>query len=164
MGTKGGVSIDNLILHNTILLIAGLMITYAIWHSRILWGTPQVVPDEGLSKRWGVFLNRQHRRRLQIAVLIGLSGLSMLIGAFVPRQTFPKTFILVWLLAVLFLLWTILFALLDMVSISTFFSRSKRQDEAERAKFRYEIEQKIKEEQERQKNDSGDQNHSNSDS
>jgi hypothetical protein len=143
------------------------MITYAIWHSRILWGTSLAVREEGLSKRWSLFLNRRHRRRLQIAILIGLSGLSMLIGAFVPRQTLPKTFIFVWLLAVLFLLWTILFALLDMVSISTFFSRSKRQDDAERAKFRYEIEQKIKEERERQKKgsqESKDQNHSNSDS
>ena len=142
------------------------MITYAIWHSRILWGTPLAVLEEDLPKRWGVFLNRQHRRRLFIVILIGLSGLAMLIGAFVPRQTLPKTFILVWLLAVLFLLWTILFALLDMISISTFFSRSKRQDDAERAKLRYEIEQKIKEERERQKNESqesdGDQNHSNS--
>jgi len=150
-------------LHHTILLFAGLMITYAIWHTRMLWGTPRTVLEEGLPERWGLFLNRRHRRRLQIAVLIGFSGLSMLIGAFVPRQTFPKTFILVWLLAVLFLLWTILFALFDMVSISTFFSRSKRQDDAERAKFRYEIEQKIKEERERQKKESGDQNHSNSD-
>ncbi|MDR1494253.1 MAG: hypothetical protein LBT05_16275 [Planctomycetaceae bacterium] len=146
------------------------MITCAIWFVQRLWQTLGKVHDEqnfgNLSQRSGAFLNRQFRRRIQIAAMIGTSGFLMAIGACISIKTFPKMFIFIWGLAVLFLLWSIIIAVIDAVSISVHYNRIRHQQIAEQIRSRYELEKKRQEEHdalrqnesEKQKNDKNNEN------
>lgn len=96
-----------------------------------------------------IFLRRQYRRRLQISVLIGISGLCMFLGLHVSHITQPMRFLLAWGLAIIFLSWTILLALVDVMSIRLYFKRVRNKNLVEELKIRYELEKKIKENEER---------------
>lgn len=132
--------------HYVILAIAALMITCAIWFVRRLWvALVAMQDDEELPQRSRTFFSRQFRRRIQIAAMIGLSGVFLVGAALIPPQRFPKLFIVFGSIAVLLLLWSILVAVVDVISINMFFGRSRHWDEAQRAKLRYEIEKRIRE-------------------
>jgi len=129
-----------------ILAIAALMITSAIWFARRLWvALVAMQDDEELPQRSRTFFSRQFRRRIQIAAMIGLSGIFLVIVALISPQRSPKLFIVFGSLSVLLLLWSILIAVLDVISINMFFSRSRNWDEAQRAKLRYELEKQFRE-------------------
>ena len=129
-----------------ILAIAALMITSAIWFARRLWvGLVAMQDDEELPQRSRTFFSRQFRRRIQIAAMIGLSGIFLVAIALIPYQRAPKLFIVFGSLSVLLLLWSILIAVVDIISINMFFSRSRNWDEAQRAKLRYELEKQFRE-------------------
>ena len=129
-----------------LLAIAALMITFAIWFARRLWvALVAMQDDEDLPQRSRTFFSRQFRRRIQIAAMIGLSGVFLVATVLTPPTTFPKLFILFGSLSVFLLLWSILIALCDVISINMFYRRSRHWDEAQRAKIQYELEQKLRE-------------------
>ncbi|MDR1383921.1 MAG: hypothetical protein LBJ67_08775 [Planctomycetaceae bacterium] len=125
------------------------MITCAVWFAQRLWQTLGKVHQEtnsgNLSQRSGVFLNRQFRRRIQVAVMIGLSGFFMAVGACIPTKNHPKVFILLWGLAILLLLWSIVIAVIDAISVSVHYSRIHHQQIAEQIRVQYELEKKRQE-------------------
>jgi len=132
-------------MQNSILLaIAALMITSAIWFARRLWAALVAMQDDkDLPQRSRTFFSRQFRRRIQIAAMIGLSGVTLV--AAVLTQTFPKLFLIFGSLCVLLLLWSILLSVFDVISISMFYRRSRHWEESQRAKIQYELEQRLKE-------------------
>jgi NhaP-type Na+/H+ or K+/H+ antiporter len=132
-----------------LLAIAALMITSAIWFARRLWSALVAMQDDkDLSQRSRTFFSRQFRRRIQIAAMIGLSGVMLVATVLTPPKTFPILFIIFGSLSVFLLLWSILIALFDVISISMFYRRSRHWDDAQRAKIQYELEQKLREMQE----------------
>jgi len=134
------------------LAIAALMITSAIWFARRLWAALVAMQDdEDLPQRSRTFFSRQFRRRIQIAAMIGLSG--AILVATVLIQTSPKLFLIFGSLCVFLLLWSILIAVFDVISITMFYKRSRHWDEAQRAKIQYELEQRQKEMQENDHNE-----------
>jgi len=136
-------------MHSILLAIAALMITSAIWFARRLWAALVAMQDDGgLPQRSRTFFRRQFRRRIQIAAMIGMSGVMLVAAVLTPPETSPKLFLVFASLSVFLLLWSILIAMLDVVSISMFYRRSRHWDEAQRAKIRYELKQKLREMQE----------------
>ena len=133
------------LMQNSILFaIAALMITSAIWFVRRLWvALVAMQDDKELPQRSRTFFSRQFRRRIQIAAMIGLSGVFLVTTVLV--QPFPRFFIVFGSLAVFMLLWSILIALCDVISITMFYRRSRHWDEAQRVKIQYELEQKLRE-------------------
>jgi len=135
--------------HPILLVIAALMISSAIWFARRLWvALVAMQDDEDLPQRSRTFFSRQFRRRIQIAAMIGLSGVCLVASVLIPPRIFPKMFILFGSLSVLLLLWSILLAVCDVIAINMFYRRSRHWDEAQRAKIQYELEQKLREMQE----------------
>jgi hypothetical protein len=132
-------------------IIAGLMIVFAIWHSRLWWLSLLDFKQKSvnLSQRTSVFIGRQHRRRIQMSVLIGLSGVFMILGIHLSPRNHIAMFILSWFFTVGFLFWTILLAAIDVISISLFYSPSRRRNAAEQAEIRGMLEHNAKEELER---------------
>ncbi|MCL2118894.1 MAG: hypothetical protein FWH27_10760 [Planctomycetaceae bacterium] len=129
-----------------LLAIAAFMITCAIWFARRLWfALVAMQDDEDLPQRSRTFFSRQFRRRIQIAVMIGLSGVCLVAVALISPNVFPKPFVVMGSLSVFLLLWSIVIALCDVVSITIFYNRSRNWDEAQRAKIQYELEQKLRE-------------------
>jgi len=130
--------------NHVLFAIAALMITSAIWFARRLWfALVAMQDDEDLPQRSRTFFSRQFRRRIQIAAMFGLSG-AFLVAAVLVRP-FPKFFVVFGSLSVFLLLWAILIALCDVISISMFYKRSRHWDEAQRAKIQYELEKHLKE-------------------
>ena len=137
-------------MQNSILLaIAALMITSAIWFARRLWvALVAMQDDEDLPQRSRTFFSRQFRRRIQIAAMIGLSGVMLVAAVLLSPKNFPQLPFLQIIfasLSLLLLLWSILIAVFDIISISMFYRRSRHWDEAQRAKIQYELEQKLRE-------------------
>jgi len=131
------------------LAVAALMITSAIWFARRLWtALVAMQDDEDLPQRSRTFFSRQFRRRIQIAAMIGLSGVMLVAAVLTPPKTFPQLFIIFGSLSLFLLLWSILIAVFDIISINMFYKRSRHWDEAQRAKIQYELEQRLKEMQE----------------
>jgi len=135
---------------NSILLaVAALMITSAIWFAWRLWtALVAMQDDEDLPQRSRTFFSRQFRRRIQIAAMIGLSGVMLVAAALLSPENFPQLSYLQIICASLclfLLLWSILIAVFDIISISMFYRRSRHWDEAQRAKIQYELEQKLRE-------------------
>ena len=132
--------------HTILLAIAALMITSAIWFARRLWvALVAMQDDKDLPQRSRTFFSRQFRRRIQIAAMIGLSGVFLVAVVLTPPKTLPQLFILFGSLSVFLLLWAILIALCDVVSITMFYRRSRNWDKAQRAKIQYELERKLRE-------------------
>jgi NhaP-type Na+/H+ or K+/H+ antiporter len=129
-----------------LLAVAALMITCAIWFARRLWvALVAMQDDKDLPQRSRTFFSRQFRRRIQIAAMIGLSGVCLVAVALIPPKVFPKSFVVFGSLSLFLLLWSILIALCDVISINMFYKRSRHWDEAQRAKIQYELEQKLRE-------------------
>ena len=129
--------------HYILLAIAALMITSAIWFARRLWvALVTMQDDEDLPQRSRTFFSRQFRRRIQIAAMIGLSGVFLVAAVLTPTKALPLLF---GSLSVVLLLWSILIALFDVISINMFYRRSRHWDEAQRAKMQYELDQKLRE-------------------
>lgn len=125
--------------HIAFLVIAGVMISVSIWQTRLQWDLLRMLPfEEDLPERERRFLHRQHRRRLQLSVLIGLAGLCILIGSYIPT-TQGSWFVLVWSCAILFILWTILISAVDLLSIYLHFGQKRRKNIASQARRRYEL-------------------------
>ncbi|MCL2624260.1 MAG: hypothetical protein FWD31_11400 [Planctomycetaceae bacterium] len=140
-------------MQNSILLaLAALMITSAIWFARRLWFSLVAMQnDVDLPQRSRTFFSRQFRRRIQIAAMIGLSGVCLVVAVLLSPKSFPQLLFLQVLfasLSVFLLLWSILIAVFDVISISMFYRRSRHWDEAQRAKIQYELKQKLREMQE----------------
>jgi len=136
------------------LILAALMITSAIWFARRLWFALVAMQDDlDLPQRSRTFFSRQFRRRIQIAAMIGLSGVFLVAAVLTPPKLLPKLFLLFGSLSVVLLLWAIVIALCDVVSIHIFYTRSRHWDEAQRTKLRYELEQELRKIQEKESRD-----------
>jgi len=126
------------------LLLAAFTIGYAIWQSIALLKSLRVL-DTLEQEKWDrVFQRRQHRRRIQISVLIGICGLCMFAGLHFSHETQPGLFAISWAFAILFIFWTILLALVDAMSIRMHFKRLQNRNLAEETKYRYQLDQEIK--------------------
>ncbi|MCL2304745.1 MAG: hypothetical protein FWC43_05320 [Planctomycetaceae bacterium] len=126
------------------LFFSAFAIGYAVWQSITLTKSLRTLQTLEQEERERVFKRRQHRRRIQISVLIGICGLCMFAGTHFSHETQPGLFALSWALAILFIFWTILLALVDALSIRMHFGRIHRRNLAEEAKYRYQLEQEMK--------------------
>ena len=126
------------------LLLSAFAIGYAVWQSIVLGKSLRTLESRGLEKWDRVFQRRQHRRRIQISVLIGICGLCMFAGIHFSHVTQPKLFAISWAFAVLFISWTMLLALVDAMSIRMHFKRIHNRNVAEETKYRYKLEQEMK--------------------
>lgn len=84
--------------------------------------------------REGRFQERQSRRRLQIGVLTILISLCVLGGTYIPYHSYILFFSLSWLLAIFFLFWTMLLAIIDMTSIRLHYEQIARKKAFEELK------------------------------
>ena len=126
------------------LFLSAFAIGYAIWQSMVLTKSLRTLQWREQGERDRVFLQRQYRRRIQISVLIGICGLCMFAGIHFSHETQKGLFALSWGLAILFIFWTILLALVDAMSIRMHFRRIHSRNIAEEAKYRYQLEQEMK--------------------
>ena len=134
------------------LALAAFAIGYAIWQYRVISRSIlELESSSGLEKGEGVFRGRQLRRRLQISALIGLCGACMFVGTLLSPAKYAGFFVLAWGLATLFIFWTILLAMVDIMSINLHFKRIGSKIKADEAKLRYELEQKCKQDIEKHK-------------
>ena len=127
------------------LFLSAFAIGYAVWQSIVLSKSLRALRTQELEKRELAFHQRQHRRRIQISVLIGICGLCIFAGIHFSHETQKVFFLLAWALAVLFISWTVLLALVDALSIRMHFRRHQNRNLAEEMKYRYQLEQAMKE-------------------
>ena len=135
------------------LFLSAFAIGYAIWQLRVLTKSLRTLQSREQEERDRIFLGRQHRRRIQISVLIGICGLCMFAGIHFSSETQKGLFALSWALAILFIFWTILLALVDAMSIRMHFGRIHSRNLAEEAKYRYQLEQEMKKLEQEEKED-----------
>jgi len=134
------------------LFLSAFTIGYAIWQSIVLTKSLRVLQSLEQEKWDRVFKLRQHRRRIQISALIGICGLCMFAGIHFSHETQTGLFVLSWGLAILFIFWTILLALVDAMSIRMHFRRIHSRNIAEETKYRYQLEQEMKKREQEEKN------------
>lgn len=103
------------------LCIAGLIISIAIWQFQVIRIDVVILKGKKNITREQRFQLRQGRRRLQMHGLLGLAGLCMLVGIYIPHLYYPLYWFLAWLLTIIFTLWTMMLALIDSLSIKLFF-------------------------------------------
>lgn len=127
-----------------LLLISAFAIASAIWQSRVLYASIRSLDESQENSREVNFTKRQLRRRIQMALLIGASGVCMFFGLHLSHVNSPGWFVLSWGLAMLFLFWTMLLAVVDMMSIRMYFKREQSKNLAEELKIRRELEKEIK--------------------
>jgi len=77
----------------------------------------------------------------------------MFAGIHFSSETQKGLFALSWALAILFIFWTILLALVDAMSIRMHFGRIHSRNLAEEAKYRYQLEQEMKKLEQEEKED-----------
>jgi len=128
----------------TFLLLSAFAIGYAVWQSIVLAKSLRVLATQEQEKWDRVFKRRQHRRRIQISVLIGICGLCMFAGVHFSHETQKGFFALSWALAILFIFWTMILALVDAMSIRMHYKRIHNHNIAEETKYRYQLEQEMK--------------------
>jgi len=132
------------------LFLSAFAIGYAVWQSMVLTKSFRALEPQEHEKREHLFQRRQHRRRIQISVLIGICGLCMFAGVHFSHETQKGYFVLSWALAMLFISWTILLALVDALSIRMHFKRIQNYNTIEEAKYRYQLEQAMKEQKKKE--------------
>lgn len=118
-----------------------------------------------MSLRDKTYLQRQSFRRLQIHILLGVTGILMLCGIYIPVREYVQAWTIIWLAIIILLCWAMLLALVDYISIRLHFGRSEMENRIEKIRLDYEI-RKFDQEQDRKsarqndsndpKNDSGD--------
>ena len=119
--------------------LASVVVAFAVWQGRVQWDRTRRfdVYAQGLSKREAAFLKRQTRRRLQIAILAGVSGAFMLVGLLVPIKSAPKFVLTCWAGVLLFGAWTCLLAVVDAISTWASFTDERERHDAEKKAIEY---------------------------
>lgn len=103
-----------------------------------------------LKQRDQQFVVQQASRRLQLHLLLGLAGVSMLIGIWLPPKSFPYCWTGAWFIAILALCWAVLLACVDFISIKLFYMGEERQDRIEQIQKEYELRSILRKELEKQ--------------
>ena len=134
-------AIENSTIKTISLIISGFLISCAIWQIRELLRKKQVLnADRQMARRTKVFFLHQNRRRIQINAMLGIVGVLMLIGMYIPIEDFPGYSAAVWFLVILFIFWIMLLAFIDYCSIRLHYSNMDRRYGAEQIQLRYELE------------------------
>ena len=141
------------LIKTTFLLLSAFAVGYAVWQSIVLTQSLKSLQSQDQEKWDRVFQRRQHRRRIQISILIGICGLCMFAGVHFSHETQKGLFAISWALAVLFISWTMILALVDAMSIRMHFRRIHNRNIAEETKYRYQLEQEMKKRQKEEKDD-----------
>lgn len=137
---KGRIAIHPVLTKFFGLGIAGCLISVAIWQFLILRRfLASLQCNKSLSKRDKVYLQRQTFRRLQIHILLGLAGILMLFGIYLPALEYPQVWAIVWFAIIILLCWAMLLAMVDYVSIRLHFGRSEIENRIEKLRIDYEI-------------------------
>ena len=135
--------------NSVFLVLAAFAISYAIWQYRVISRSICELNSSTDLEKWDtVFRGRQLRRRLQISVLIGLCGVCMFAGTIFSPVKNAGFFVLAWGLATLFISWTVLLAIVDIMSINLHYKRINSKIKADEAKLRYELQQKCRQDAE----------------
>ena len=92
-----------------------------------------------------LFQYRQARRRQQIGLLTGIAGLAVFVGiGTLPHKEWITWSLLAWLLVLGCLCWTVLIALIDIMSIRLYYSRESRLDAEEAGRLQQEFQERLK--------------------
>jgi len=89
------------------------------------------------SERERNFAFRQFRRRWQTSAMIGMVGLALLIGQFLPR--IPWLVGLYWIVVLLIVIWILLLAIVDMLHTRFHFGRMRNDQKAEHDRLNAEL-------------------------
>lgn len=133
------------------LLLSAFAIGYAIWQLRILFFSLRTIETQEEEKGNLIFRKRQIRRRIQISILIGICGVCMFFGMHFSHLEHPSWFVLSWALAILTISWTIVLAIVDVISIQLHYKKWVNRNLAEEYKWKYKLEQELRKEQEKNK-------------
>jgi hypothetical protein len=96
-------------------LLAGLSLLW-VWGVHGAWQRQKVDPD--VNPRERDFYSRQYRRRLQMAVLVGLIGILIPLGdSVIPWNARSPMFAYYWMLVLLLSLWVLLLGFGDLAAI-----------------------------------------------
>ena len=119
--------------------VASVVVAFSVWQARAQWDRTRRfdVYAQGLSEREAKFLQRQTRRRMQIAILAGIVGAFMVAGLVVPLRSAPKFVATCWSVVLLFGAWTCLLAVVDAVSVWISFSDERVRRDAEKRAIEY---------------------------
>ncbi|MDO5554044.1 MAG: hypothetical protein Q4G68_09790 [Planctomycetia bacterium] len=133
-------TLDPVVIKTIGLLLAGSLISLALWQILTLRQTLATLNvRRSLVKRARLFLRRQCLRRLQMHVLLGLAGIGMLVGIYVPPQIHPLLWTSAWCSVIFLLSWAMLLALVDYISIRLHFSGPLQQQNAEKLNLEYQL-------------------------
>lgn len=116
-----------------IIASAGLLIA---WHRRT-WRAAESAP---LDEKERVYRERQYRRRMQTAVMLGLVGLVMLAGNWIAQPGVDVVFAIgYWVVLLVLLGWILLLTLIDYTSTRLHFGRLQRNYQIEELRLRSEL-------------------------
>ena len=98
-------------------LLVGVAFLLVRWH-RKQWRRQQV--DVNLTERDREFYRNQHRRRMQVSVMLGLTGVGLFVGSFISPRQFPTLAVCWWGGTISLVAWVAVLGLADMVAIRNF--------------------------------------------
>ena len=84
------------------LFIAALLISVAVWQMRYYKNVLSTIRLRNLKRRDFLFYSRQAGRRFQMHGLLGLAGLGMAVGFYIPH-TRPLLWTVLWIFVIIFL-------------------------------------------------------------
>lgn len=141
---KKDITIEPTLVKTIGLILAGLLISVAIWQIRFYLYALKNVKGKHIKPRDLLFRTRQAGRRLQMHALLGLAGVGMLIGFYLPVKYAPLMWTLDWLFVLILLFWASLIACVDYISIRLYYMGMERQDRVEQIQHEYELHQAVK--------------------
>jgi hypothetical protein len=105
------------------------------------------LPDEELNAAERDFRRRQIRRRTQTSAMLGMLGVSILLGQLLLTLRASGLFIgIYWCGVLVFVIWMLLLAMADMVATGAFYRREKNSELIEHARLKGEL-QRAREKQ-----------------
>lgn len=131
--------------------IAVVALSFAIWQFRIqldLFRRPDLY-FANESARAKKFFKRQALRRVQLSAMVGLFGVLMLVGLYLPYQIYPRAWGIVWTAALIVLVWGGAIAAADLLAVRLFYAAELDKQNAEKLALDYKMkkfqEQSLKE-------------------
>ena len=83
------------------------------------------------------FAHGRFRRRMQASVMIGIAGIAIFAGQWLPNE--PLLFACYWLAVVLWVLWISALAMGDMLATQRYFHRAQHDELIEKAKLEVQL-------------------------
>ena len=97
--------------------------------------------ESGQSEKQLAYARGRFRRRMQASLMIGLAGVAIVIGQWIPQT--PEIYLFYWLSVAGLVLWIVALALADMLATRIHYSRIRREQLIEQARLRVDLRQQL---------------------